>query len=560
MRASPRFLWRPQKRLPLRYRPGLKDFTDLRTSSSRPVMFTARRPDALASDHALNSIRLRNDDAQDAFLALKRGADTSQQSVAFIDAEKMGLPTALITFLETKKQFTGLTPIQARALQHLYGRQEVAMCAPTGTGKTYALCIGLIARLMRDGPMKTMSTLFLCPSPALCRQVERWLKEMWWFEDDGRLVCVADGSRPLKHMYPRLASKNRSPYILVATPEFAWQFYLCRLVGIAKRQKRFGKDLSKYSLALTPAMPSVDTIIVDEVDAVLPPGAPNAPGNLLLKEMYRQVKYQAPVQLVFSSATLSGSMVNHIRKFMKKHLLEGRTSRLFEHALTNTPTSTPHALPAGQTQMCKTLTSRVSVPENIEHLFFTADRPDEDVAVLSGALAGFGPLAGRRMLCIVPEDTDISGDGVAHLWRQVAARCSREPHGTVTAILQFIGAKSRCAEKSSRVLEGHVGDGGPASFEVLVCRTSQVRGLDLEHVTFCVVLAQPQSMLEYAQWCGRVGRIGQQGTVLMVLNRSFVRHMRQFCEHLNVPFKLQKRHEAVDVTPRIAARTVALLD
>ncbi|CUG88262.1 DEAD/DEAH box RNA helicase, putative, partial [Bodo saltans] len=407
MRRGARLLWRTEHRLPRRFRDVPEDFTDLRTADVRPMLFTPKRPTPLIEDVALNSVQLLDP-------SRTLASSSHQDIVAFMDAEAMGLPEHLMRHLEKERGFRGLTSVQARTLKYLYGHQDVAMCAPTGSGKTLALCIGLIARLMRDGPMTPQATLFLCPSTPLCSQVVRWLRELWWFPGDDLLVYDATLASSADEMVAHLSQTwRRNSYILVGTPA-AWLPYY-----EAKKQRMLERN-TRHSFSLTPVMPSLNTIIVDEVDEVMPPHLPDAPGNLLLRELYRHVKYQSPAQLVFSSATLSGSVVNHIRKFMKKSLLESRTSRLFENSVsmpgvplsTTSRGTTQHLSQSGQhvaPRVAGAIMSRVTIPANISHTFYTADTLAEQKSMIRLLIAELGESSVRssgkvrKVLMILPD-------------------------------------------------------------------------------------------------------------------------------------------------------------
>ncbi|PBJ80252.1 ATP-dependent DEAD/H RNA helicase [Trypanosoma cruzi cruzi] len=572
MRRCFSLMWRQEKRLPRRFREVPKDFTEIRSSDSRPLVFTARRPEPLRGVTSLSDIVIDEEALQTSSLQ-----ELSQKPVAKLDPERMGLPPHLVQYLHRRFSheksssdasmkrdddaggFQGLTMVQARALQHFYAQQDVALCAPTGTGKTFALCLALIARLMRDGPMKLFSVLFLAQNDHLCRQIAQWMREMWWYESDERLVFSATSDLPPNVVYQRLTrelirdaagkivgSADRRPYVCVATPEVFWEFFQRRKQSILSREATLGRK--KHSFALTPVLPSIDLVVVDEVDEVLPSTRPDAAGNLLMKELYRFVKYQAPVQLVFTSATLAGSTVNHVRRFLKKSVLESKTSRIFESEIES----------FSQKAKATGNLSKAIVPDGIQHLFYTADTLEEQRECLAAAIkeSGHGmegnaePTGKMKILVILPDSGNVDLF-VQRVLRpaQPDERFKVEQIGTQQgSCKQREGKEGGTHANSLTTHNSHLSPAESISVrQFILCASSCVRGIDIGDLTHVMILATPQSALDYAHWCGRVGRFGGRGVSIVIMSRFAVRKISLFCDTLDIPFKVKRRHNAIDV-------------
>ncbi|MEL7093659.1 MAG: DEAD/DEAH box helicase, partial [Pseudomonadota bacterium] len=111
------------------------------------------------------------------------------------DFEMMNLPDALAARVADAGLSTP-TPIQAQAIPHALNGRDVLGLAQTGTGKTAAFGIPLIARLMEEGGKpapKTARGLILAPTRELAKQIE---KEVDKFGHTSRIkhCCVYGGA------------------------------------------------------------------------------------------------------------------------------------------------------------------------------------------------------------------------------------------------------------------------------------------------------------------------------------------------------------------------------
>ena len=124
----------------------------------------------------------------------------------------MNLPTALSRRVAEMGLGTP-TPIQAQAIPHALNGRDVMGLAQTGTGKTAAFGIPLIARLMEEGARaapKTARGLILAPTRELAGQIAQVLREMTRMK-----VQIVVGGVSIN---PQIQRLSKGVDILVATP------------------------------------------------------------------------------------------------------------------------------------------------------------------------------------------------------------------------------------------------------------------------------------------------------------------------------------------------------
>ncbi|MEL6807333.1 MAG: DEAD/DEAH box helicase [Pseudomonadota bacterium] len=128
------------------------------------------------------------------------------------DFDMMNLPDALRARV-AEMGLTDPTPIQAQAIPHAMNGRDVMGLAQTGTGKTAAFGIPLIARLMEEGARaapKTARGLILAPTRELAGQIATVVRAL----TDMKVQIVVGGVS----INPQIQRLSKGVDILVATP------------------------------------------------------------------------------------------------------------------------------------------------------------------------------------------------------------------------------------------------------------------------------------------------------------------------------------------------------
>lgn len=153
----------------------------------------------------------------------------------------LGLPPELVQSL-ARLQFTTPTPIQLKAIPLALEGHDILGSAQTGTGKTGAFGIPLIARLLKDDQAQA---LVLTPTRELAVQVMASLKAMLPNPSIGTAVLI--GGEPMPRQLRQLHAR---PRLIVGTPG------------------RINDHLQRRSLNLG----TVKFLVLDETDRMLDMG------------------------------------------------------------------------------------------------------------------------------------------------------------------------------------------------------------------------------------------------------------------------------------------------
>jgi ATP-independent RNA helicase DbpA len=109
-------------------------------------------------------------------------------------------------------EYTAMTEVQAAALPAILAGRDVLGQAKTGSGKTAAFALGILAAL--DASAVKLQGLVLCPTRELADQVSKEIRKLARFIPNVKVLTLCGGV-PLR---PHLASLAHEPHIVVGTP------------------------------------------------------------------------------------------------------------------------------------------------------------------------------------------------------------------------------------------------------------------------------------------------------------------------------------------------------
>ncbi|HEY3539972.1 MAG TPA: ATP-dependent RNA helicase DbpA [Trinickia sp.] len=140
--------------------------------------------------------------------------------------------------------YVDMTPIQAASLPIALAGQDLIAQAKTGSGKTAAFALALLARL--DVRRSGVQAMVLCPTRELADQVTREIRRLARAEENIKVLTLSGGTP----MRPQTTSLEHGAHIVVGTPG------------------RIIDHLERGSLTLD----TLNTLVLDEADRMLDMG------------------------------------------------------------------------------------------------------------------------------------------------------------------------------------------------------------------------------------------------------------------------------------------------
>src|SRR6201996_3194048 len=156
---------------------------------------------------------------------------------------QLPLPPAMLANLD-QLGYVDMTPIQAASLPIALAGHDLIAQAKTGSGKTAAFSLALLARL--DARNFAVQSMVLCPTRELADQVTQEIRRLARAEQNIKVLTLCGGTP----MRPQTASLEQGAHIVVGTPG------------------RIMDHLERGSLPLQ----ALNTLVLDEADRMLDMG------------------------------------------------------------------------------------------------------------------------------------------------------------------------------------------------------------------------------------------------------------------------------------------------
>ena len=153
------------------------------------------------------------------------------------------LPSSQLANL-TQLGYLAMTPVQSASLPDALAGHDLIVQAKTGSGKTAAFALALLARL--DQSINAVQALVLCPTRELADQVAAEVRRLARSEDNIKTLLLCGGAP----MHTQRASLEHGAHIVVGTPG------------------RIIDHLTRGTLSLT----GLKTLVLDEADRMLDMG------------------------------------------------------------------------------------------------------------------------------------------------------------------------------------------------------------------------------------------------------------------------------------------------
>ncbi|WP_341824101.1 DEAD/DEAH box helicase [Wolbachia endosymbiont (group A) of Udea olivalis] len=195
---------------------------------------------------------------------------------------EMGLPASLRQALDKNNLFVP-TPIQIQAIPLALQGKDILGSAQTGTGKTLAFAIPLVAKLLNEP--NTGSALVIVPTRELAHQVTNEIRKLL-SQNSALRVALLIGGEPI---FRQLNQLQKKPQIVIGTPG--------RIIDHIERKTLITRNVS--------------VLVLDETDRMFDMGF-----GVQIEEIMKHLPKIR--QTLMFSATLAGDIVKLAEKYLNR--------------------------------------------------------------------------------------------------------------------------------------------------------------------------------------------------------------------------------------------------
>ncbi|RJS70897.1 ATP-dependent helicase [Methanophagales archaeon] len=366
-----------------------------------------------------------------------------------------------------RKKYHHFTPPQRYAIVEIMNRNNILICAPTGSGKTFACFLGIINYLCKLCSANKLEDriycLFISPLKALGNDIRRNLEEPLdeiakiakekEGVDTGIRVAVRTGDTTQKE---RQSMLRKPPHILITTPESA---------AIILNAPKFRLHLKK-----------LDYVIVDEIHEI----ADSKRGAHLSITLERLQNFcSSEFTRIGMSATISP--LEEVAKFLVGYSeSEGEGEGLEQRDCLIADVS-----------FAKELELSVIVPLNF--IFVQSDVAKQDTDTTAALYEKVKELVEKHESTLIFTNTRSGAERVSYKLAKMVGEVDKDKIGT------HHGSLSR--ETRFAVEEG-LKEG---KMKAVACSSSLELGIDIGALDLCVLIGSPKSTTRLIQRAGRSG-------------------------------------------------------
>lgn len=346
-----------------------------------------------------------------------------------------------------------LSQIQEDSLEPAYNGRNIIGCSGTGTGKTLAFLLPVIMKNIED--KGTLYAAIVAPTKELCIQICSQINQL---SNNSGIPVTAAALFSGVNKQRQLQTLKSKPNIVVGTYQ--------RLYELIKEEKKL-------------AAHQVRTLIIDEADKLL--NKDNIEGILALRKCFMR-----DIQIMLFSA----SITDETRKFAEQ---------------------------IGGNYVDISANDKITIPSNIEHIYFVVEKRDRIEMVRKVIKAH------NTTHCLIFSNSKYDTEEITQ---------KLEYHNYNAASLHANIDKNRRRQIVDSFKSGKL--------QYLICSDIAARGLHFDNVDVVINIGLPENAVDYLHRAGRCGRDGSKAVCASIITSGELNRIKMCQKTFNVNM-LQKK-------------------